>query len=370
LHDSDYSCIIFGLNFRFKMMKILHTADIHIREEDDNRWQAFSEVIALAKSEKVDVLAISGDLFDSDVDANKLRPKFREFFSEPDFDTIMIPGNHDANAYLQDLFLGDRVRIVRDYLTPVKIKSVTFWGFPFQDMKSTELMNCLQEMNAKIGRGETHVLLFHGELLDISGIWENYGSEGQRRYLPIKLEFFKSMKWDYILAGHFHTHFEVHLIAESKYFVYPGSPVPVTRKELGPRKVNLFEIGQPPHPRELKTPYFDSIEINLNPFEDIDFTQTIQRQLKNFPDHARLLVNIGGYFDRTKTGLSEEDLHKSIQEWVGERAESIQFEVRDIHEILADDLFRTFEKKLNASSLPNLEKEKIKNLTIRAIMEL
>ena len=351
-------------------MKILHTADIHIREQDDDRWQAFSEIIALAKSESVEVLVISGDLFDSDVDANKLRPKFREFFSETDFDTIIIPGNHDTNAYLQDLFLGERVRIIRDYLTPIKIDTVTFWGFPFQDLKSTEVLNSLQEMNSKIRGGETHVLLFHGELLDISGVWENYGSEGQRRYLPVKLEFFRSMKWDYILAGHFHTNFDVHLVDESKYFVYPGSPVSVTRKESGPRKVNLFEIGKPPHPRELKTPYFDSLEIILDPFEETDATQNIQEQLKNFPDHARLYVKIGGYFDRAKAGVSEEELHKSIRNWVGDRAESIQFEVRDIHEILVDDLFRTFERKLNASSLPYIEKEKIRILTIRTIMEL
>lgn len=351
-------------------MKILHTADIHIREQDDDRWQAFSEIIALAKSEKVDVLAISGDLFDSDADANKLRPNFREFFSEVHFQTVLIPGNHDANAYLQDIFLGDRVKIIRDHLTPIRINEVTFWGFPFQDMKSTEVLNHLQEMSAKIGKGETHALLFHGELLDISGVWENYGAEGQRRYLPVKLESFKSMKWDYVLAGHFHAHFDVHLIDESRYFVYPGSPVSVTRKELGPRKINLFEIGKPPHPRELKTAYFESLEIILDPFEAIDINQSIQKQLKNFPDHARLLVKIGGYFDRTKTGLGEEELHKTIHDLVSNRAESIQFEVRDIHEVLTDDLFKTFDKKLNDSSLSNTEKEKIRNLTIRAMMEL
>lgn len=351
-------------------MKILHTADIHIREQNDKRWQAFSEIIDLAKSEKIDVLAISGDLFNSDADANKLRSKFREFFSEANFDAVLIPGNHDANAYLQDIFLGDRVNIIRDHLKPVKIDKVTFWGLPFQDMKSTEVLNRLQEMNAKISGSGPNVLLFHGELLDISGVWENYGAEGQRRYLPVKLEYFKSMKWDYILAGHFHTNFVVHQIDDSRYFVYPGSPVSVTRKELGQRKVNLFEIGKSPAVKELITLYFDLLEIYLDPFEKVDIKQTIEKQLKKFPEHARLFVNIGGYFDRTQTGLNEEELYKSVQELVSDRAESVQFEVRDIHEVLTDDLFKTFDKKLNNSSLPNTEKEKIRNLTIRAMMEL
>lgn len=349
-------------------MKILHTADVHIREQDDNRWQAFSEVVALAKSEKVDVLVISGDLFNSDADAKNLRPKFREFFAEADFETILIPGNHDANAYLQDIFFGDRVKIIRDYSSPVNVKEATFWGFPFQDMKGAEVLNRLQEMNGKISEGGTHVLLFHGELLDISGVWENFGAEGQRRYLPVKLEYFRSMKWDYVLAGHFHTNFEVRLIGDSKYFVYPGSPVSVTRRELGPRKVNLFEIGKPPHPRELRTRYFESFEIHLDPFEKIDIGQNIQKHLKQFPDHAGLLVQVGGYFDRSKTGLNEEELHKTIRDLVGDRAEAIQFEVRDIHEVLTDDLFKTFDKKLNNSELSDAEKEKVRELTIRAMM--
>ena len=237
-------------------------------------------------------------------------------------------------------------------------------------MKSTEVLGRLQEMNGRISGGGTNVLLFHGELLDISGVWENYGAEGQRRYLPVKLEYFKSMKWDYVLAGHFHTNFDVHQIDDSRYFVYPGSPVSVTRKELGPRKVNLFEIGKSPAPRELRTLYFDLLEINLDPFEKVDIKQTIQKQLKKFPEHAKLLVNIGGYFDRTQVGLNEEDLYKSVQDLVASRAESVQFEVRDIHEVLTDDLFKTFDKKLNDYSLPNTEKEKIRNLTIRAMMEL
>lgn len=351
-------------------MKILHTADIHIRQQDDERWQAFSEIIQLAESEKVDVLAISGDLFDSDADANKLRPKFREFFSKANFETILIPGNHDANAYVGDIFLGERVTIIRDHLMPVKIGEVNFWGFPFSDLKSLEVLQRLQEMSAAIGEAGINVLLFHGELLDVSGVWENYGAEGLRRYLPVKLEYFHPLRWDYILAGHFHTHFHVNQIDTSKYFVYPGSPVSITRKELGPRKVNLFEIGKPPQSRQLQTPFFETLEIKLDPFAEIDIKQNIAEQLKKIPTHARILVSIGGYFDRSKIGMTEQDLQSAIQKLVGDRAESWQLEFQDIHEVLADDLYKTFNLKLGNLKLDSSEKEKIRELTLRAMMEL
>lgn len=59
-------------------MKILHTADIHLRERHDERWKALQKIIEIGKREKIDVLAISGDLFDKGIDAEKLRPHIRD----------------------------------------------------------------------------------------------------------------------------------------------------------------------------------------------------------------------------------------------------------------------------------------------------
>ncbi|MCB0277342.1 MAG: metallophosphoesterase, partial [Calditrichaeota bacterium] len=46
-------------------MKILHTADVHIREKDDERWQALAHLLELGKAHQINVLVIAGDLFDS-----------------------------------------------------------------------------------------------------------------------------------------------------------------------------------------------------------------------------------------------------------------------------------------------------------------
>jgi DNA repair exonuclease SbcCD nuclease subunit len=350
-------------------MKILHTADIHIQEFNDDRWQTFSKIIQIAKSEQIDVLAISGDLFDSDADANKLRPKFREFFSEKLFDVILIPGNHDQNAYPEGVFLGDRINIIQNPLQPVNIGDVSFWGFPFQELKSIEVLQQLQEMDTEINSDGNHILLFHGELLDISGAWENYGDEGQRRYLPVNLDSFRYLKWDYILAGHFHSNFDVRQIGESKYFVYPGSPVSITRRELGPRKINLFEVSKPPQPFQMDTRYYESLEIKLDPFVQLDIKNKISEGFKNLSNEARLLLKITGYFDRSKLGMTEFDLQKDIRDLVGERAE-IQFEFRDIHEVLEDGLFQTFYSKLENTNLNDSEKQRVRELTLRAMMEL
>ncbi len=46
-------------------MKILHTADLHLRSENDERWAALTAVVDIGKKQKADVLVIAGDLFDS-----------------------------------------------------------------------------------------------------------------------------------------------------------------------------------------------------------------------------------------------------------------------------------------------------------------
>lgn len=72
-------------------MKILHTADLHLRSITDVRWQALERVVELAQSENVRVLAISGDLFDSDADGQTLRPKIREVFERFGGNVLIIP---------------------------------------------------------------------------------------------------------------------------------------------------------------------------------------------------------------------------------------------------------------------------------------
>ena len=46
-------------------MKILHTADIHLRKKGDVCWKAFEEIINIANKENVDVLVIAEDMFDN-----------------------------------------------------------------------------------------------------------------------------------------------------------------------------------------------------------------------------------------------------------------------------------------------------------------
>ena len=61
-------------------MKILHTADVHLCDYEDERWKSLEHIIDIGKSENIDLFVISGDLFDEDVKSEVLRSKIRGLF--------------------------------------------------------------------------------------------------------------------------------------------------------------------------------------------------------------------------------------------------------------------------------------------------
>jgi DNA repair exonuclease SbcCD nuclease subunit len=96
------------------MIKILHTADLHLKrgDERDYCFAVLDAVIALAKAEKPAYLLIAGDLFDSFEDFKELRAETAARFKELKgvCEIIYIPGNHEnlrRTGPLESFDLGD-----------------------------------------------------------------------------------------------------------------------------------------------------------------------------------------------------------------------------------------------------------------------
>ncbi len=350
-------------------MRILHTADLHIREYNDPRWHTLRRIIDLGKSENADALVISGDLFESSTNAHKLRPKFRELFKDSKLPVLIISGNHDADAYSEGIYLGDSVALIQDLFSPLEIEGVFFWGFPYQDLAEEETLEALHRAADKVDESATNILLFHGELLDITEGWTHYGEEGRQRYLPVKLSYFQELPWQYILAGHFHTTFDVHQFKEGAFFIYPGSPISITRRELGIRHVNLFSVGEPPRALPLDAPYYEKLGISLNALERQNPMTLITAKLDQLPENAHLLVEIGGFFNGRLLEMTEGELQRALSRLINNRIEIVKMEFRDIQEIMDDDLFKIFLDRLELQSLEETEKRQILNLTLQAMME-
>jgi len=349
-------------------VKILHTADVHLRHTGDERWESLQYLLSIAGEQSVDAFVISGDLFDKDLDAENLRPAVRALFSGNEFPVIIIPGNHDARL-LSDMYFGSNAVLLGDHLEPQIIRDVAFYGMAFESMDEHRVLERVQELKTRLSPDHTNILLYHGELLDVMFKRSDIGGEEETGYMPVRLSFFKDMKIDYVLAGHFHTRFDIRQLPDGGYFVYPGSPVSITRRETGRRKVNIFETGKPPAEYLLHSPHYEEVIVILDPLDNTDPTTNIEERLSNLHPQAKVLLTVGGYFNKDLIGRSEKELADQIALAARDRCADIQYEFRDIRQILADDLFSSFMKKLDSYDFDTQMRRQIRELTIRAMIE-
>jgi len=351
-------------------MKILHTSDIHLMNLDDDRWKTLLRLLEIGKQEEIDLFVISGDLFDKDVAADELRTKIRSAFSGNNFKIIILPGNHDNESYKSGYHYGDDIIIINDLEKPYEYMNIRIWGLPYENLDGDEVLERIYGMKNKFTDDKTNILLYHGELVDTFFARNDFGEEGEKRYMPVRLSYFNDLNIDYILAGHFHTRFDVWQINDNKYFVYPSSPISITKKEVGVRKINLFEIGNPPKAYILDTPYFENINIKFDPIEDLKPLEKVAKSIEDAPSHAKICLKIEGYLNCIGIGTNEEDLISDLREMFSSKCYEINYEFKDISTILEDDLFKKSFKRLKDRNINEIKENKMRELLIKGMMGL
>lgn len=357
-------------------MKILHTADIHLKEHGDERWQALAALLELAVREQAGLLAVSGDLFDRGTDLLRLQDRVRETLTGLPFRVLILPGNHDHAAYSAGIYLGDSAQVLDDWRRPVELGDTWVWGLPFEKAGGVEILNRLRTIAGRMSAAadRRHLLLYHGELLDAFFSRHEMGEEGADRYMPVKLSYFAGLPCDCILAGHFHAGYRAWTLpredGRESWFVYPGSPVSVTRRETGRRKVNLVEPGRPPRELPLDTFHYEEKTVNLDPFGTNAPLDQVGRALDGLHPAARLLLAVTGYIN-SAAGVDESTLAGEVEKLVsGLDADRPVFTFRDISLILEDNLFRDFLARLEQSGAGPAELERRREMALRAMMEV
>uniref|UniRef100_A0A7V4KCK4 DNA repair exonuclease n=1 Tax=Fervidobacterium pennivorans TaxID=93466 RepID=A0A7V4KCK4_FERPE len=355
-------------------VRILHTSDLHLRTDTLERWEALELIVDKAKENLVDVLVICGDLFDSKEDATKSYERLRKIFSEAPFQTLILPGNHDETFYEDGLYLGNNVTVILSENNVFEFGDVKIIAVPFkkEHSSSKETVKVIHEANTHTSHTKPNILLFHGELIAPFYEPDDFGERG--RYMPIDLSIFKSLNFQYILAGHFHTKLSI-LKTSDKFFIYPGSPVSITKKERGKRKVNLLEVGKEPQELEIESFYYEELEIRLSIFDEQNPVDKFIEKLKNFntPANCSPIFKVTGHFDGAKHALSESELNSKLQ------AIAKNFNPKSEVEFLAKDLGRlsnnpVFEKilekvgKINDEELNEEDKRQLIDIFINAMI--
>ncbi len=134
-------------------MKILHTADLHLRAEGDDRWEALTAVVEIGRKEKIDALVIAGDLFDRGIDAERLRTAVRPVFDGAGFPVVILPGNHDRDSFRAGDYFGADVTILSDISTPFERGDVSLVGIPFEPGNRERVLARLHDLRGQARSG-------------------------------------------------------------------------------------------------------------------------------------------------------------------------------------------------------------------------
>jgi len=348
-------------------VKILHTADIHLREYGDERWNTLVSLVELARVQAVDLLVVSGDLFDRPRDVEELRPRLREVFDGGQFHTLIIPGNHDAGVYREGMYLGTNVTLLTTSAPWEELDAIRVVGLPFEPLAAEHLILKLRTIGTQLTSDRCNILVFHGELLDVFFSRHDFGDEGTDRYMPVRLSYFADLNVDYVLAGHFHSRFDVWNIGDHRYFVYPGSPISITARETGRRKVNLFQAGEAPMEHPLDTPHFEEIILTLNPYSREHPLDLLGHKLEELHYNARGLLTVKGFMNGRTLEMTEEEVVQRMTALARSRCHTTTFEFKDVQRILDDDLFQRFMTHLSARVQDQDERELMSQMAVTAM---
>ncbi|MFQ5980214.1 MAG: exonuclease SbcCD subunit D [Candidatus Heimdallarchaeota archaeon] len=323
----------------------MHTADLHLQEKKPETLGTLDSLIELAKKEQIDLLTIGGDLFDSMADAEAIRTRVRRNFSGFDFQIIAIPGNHDQRAFRENLDFGSNFQALigspSESYQPKNDEKVNIVGVPFIPHVTDELLGDLEE---KRKENSLNILLLHCTL-DISFSTDDFG-ENESAYFPINRSTLRALGYDFVLAGHFHTKYDFRDLGSSCRFVYPGSPISLTWKELGERRVAFLDTEtQSLSSLILKDSFFrDFLHIDVKIGKEDECLQLIDDWVKKIEGKkAELWLRVDGIGE-----LNEIDFRKRLEDF--EIIDQIDNDYRCVIEILQHPLYELFLQKLDESA--------------------
>jgi exonuclease SbcD len=252
------------------MLRIIHTADVHLgaRHDDlgeqasaqrERQFAAFKATVDLAVAEKVDLLLIAGDLFDSNVQPKRSVERVAgelERLAQARIRTVIIPGTHDVydrasiyRAYdLKALAGSTEADDLVTVLTPGRPKihlpaiEAVVHGKVFETKRAPH--SPLQGFDAAADPdGATwQIGMVHGSI-SIPG-------KTDRDEVVITTEEIAASHLDYLALGHWHSTQQGR--AGTTTYAYSGAPEPVALDQDRAGKALLVELDETAGKRTVK----------------------------------------------------------------------------------------------------------------------
>ena len=345
------------------MTAVLHTADVHLTADTRERMDALRTLLDHAETNSFDVVTIGGDLFDRPEAVERLRTDLRnDLFSNRSFDIVLIPGNHDVEAYRGDVFFGDSCTVITDepfehWTAPDENLRIT--GLPYREYPDDDLLLALQDRDPFDG---AEVLLLHCSL-DAPFDDHETGAEETRRYFPVTEELLAELGFDYYLAGHYHSAHKVSF-SNGGEFTYPGTPASTSTAETGQRRVSILDPERGIDFETLQTFHYVEREFTATPGAEAELLDTVRAWAEqHVRESVDASIQVTGFIE-----MEEEAFHEALTSAASPAAVTNQ--TRSVEYILAHPLFRSFEDELEETDWDDETKAQVSHRTLDVFSEL
>lgn len=320
-------------------MRMLHLSDLHIGKSianysliEDQKY-ALDQIVDIVEREKVDLVIIAGDIFDTAITTTEALEVYDDFIERIIFDlnrkVIAISGNHDSAKRLdvhRKFFRKNQYYLIGEYEGEVitledKYGPINFYPIPYislpkartmydRDFESfTDLYSFLLK---DINYVDRNVLISHCYASETS--FEEEKIEGEK---PLSIGGNDAMdahlflNFDYVALGHLHRK---HYILDER-IRYCGTFMKFSFSEINQRKtVTLVDLTDqleireieldPLHDFKIYNDYFDNIldyddskeyiQFILN--DDHPIENAMQKLKKKFPNAVNIKYQEAGVF--------------------------------------------------------------------------
>jgi DNA repair exonuclease SbcCD nuclease subunit len=373
-----------------KLIKFIHTADIHLAKElssnslPDHNFKkifsnagkkAFENLVELAVSKGVDFIIIAGDLYDREarsIKASRFFIKQAQYLKKKEIEIFVISGNHDPAGIEKEVFeLPTNVHYfssqeveIYEYHKDGKLAARILGQSYRQKFESRTMYNFYTAPDQSV----FNVALLHTAL-----------SKDNNRYVPVnKSELLTKKEINYWALGHLHQYQQIN---DNPAVYFPGTLQAHNINEQGSKGAILVEVDRNLNTKKKFIPLapviFKEVELDLETEKLNNITELqrlIAKKISKLEEKIRLQNENQKYkVEAVITRLvitGRTELHYHIENDREELEETLleEFRSRQANESpfiwLHSILFRT------ANSLSNLEELKNNNPLYQNIQNL
>lgn len=203
-------------------MKLIHCADLHLDSKMESIMptdlakirkveilDTFRRMIDYAYINNINIIMISGDMFDSSKIQNKTKEYIIELISEhPDIDFMYLCGNHDENNFIKTLeIVPSNIKTFNDSWTSYRYGNLVITGCELNNINNQVIYSSLS-----LNSDDINIVMLHGQE-------SMYDSKMDADIINLKA--LENKNIDYLALGHIHSYKTKRLDTRGKY-AYSG----------------------------------------------------------------------------------------------------------------------------------------------------